>query len=251
MASGSRSRALVRRSVGAAARRLGRPELFGAIYPLARSAEDDAVAMRAVLAAVLRERSCYVDVGANRGQLLRDAVRVAPGGRHIAFEPIPELAAELAAAFPQVDCRTLALGAHAGRASFWHYTRLDGWSGLERNPEISDAQGGPVQIEVEISTLDEQLPQLEPALVKIDVEGAEVGVLEGARGLLARARPLLLFEHVAAVAELYGASSVALWELLAQAGYTIFTATGEGPYGQREFAGARGVVNWLARPGSS
>jgi FkbM family methyltransferase len=250
MASGSRSRALVRRSVGAAARRLGRPELFGAVYPIARRAEDDAVAMRAILAAVLREGSCYVDVGANRGQLLREAVRLAAGGRHVAFEPIPELAAELAVAFPQVDCRALALGARSGHASFWHYTRLDGWSGLERNPEISDAEGAPVRIEVEISTLDEQLGELEPALVKIDVEGAEVGVLEGARGLLARARPLLLFEHVGTVAELYGASSAALWDLLAQAGYTVFTASGEGPYGALEFASARGIVNWLARPAS-
>lgn len=234
--------------MGAGARRIGRPELLGVFYPLARRGDDDALAMRAILAAVLHADSCYVDVGSNRGQVLREAVRVAPRGHHVAFEPIPQLATELAADFPGVDCRALALGARPGRASFCHFTRLDGWSGLVANPEISDERGAPVQIEVEVSTLDEQLAGLTPALMKIDVEGAEQGVLEGARQVLARARPLLVLEHVESAARLYGASSRALWELLDGLGYTIFTATGAGPYAREQFASASDVVNWLATP---
>jgi FkbM family methyltransferase len=192
-----------------------------------------------------------VDVGSNRGQVLREAVRIAPAARHVAFEPIPALAAEIERELPQVDCRALALGATAGEARFCHFTKLDGWSGLQRNPEITDERGAPEYIDVRVSTLDEQLPDLGPAVVKVDVEGAELQVLEGGRGLLSGARPLLIFEHVAETAKIYGARSDALWELLSGLGYAIFTITGAGPLTQAAFVASEGTVNWLATPPAS
>jgi FkbM family methyltransferase len=239
----------VRRAVGAAARRSGHPELLGVFYPAARRLEEEALAIRAVLTAALGSGGMYVDVGANRGQLLAEAVRVAPQPRHVAFEPIPQLAEELSARFPGVDCRALAIGGREGVASFCHFTRLDGWSGLERNPQISDERGAPVTIEVSVSTLDAQLPHERPAVVKIDVEGAELAVLQGARTLLDRARPLLVLEHVAAAAHLYGSESGEVWRLLADSGYRVFSATGEGPYSCAQFEDAGAAVNWLAVPG--
>jgi FkbM family methyltransferase len=241
-------RALTRRYVGALARRTGRPQLLGALYPGARRVEDEALAATAVLAASLHAGSTYVDVGSNRGQVLRDAVRVAPEARHVAFEPIPALAAEIERELPSVDCRTLALGASPGRARFCHFTKLDGWSGLRRNPEITDERGAPEYIDVSVSTLDEQLPELGPGVIKVDVEGAELQVLEGARGLLSSSRPLLIFEHVAATAKLYDSTSAALWELLSGLDYEIFALTGEGPVERAAFGEAGGTVNWLARP---
>lgn len=245
------ARAFTRRCVGAVARRTGRPQLVGALYPKARRAEDEALAATAVLAAALRPDSTYVDVGSNRGQVLREAVRIAPAVRHVAFEPIPALAAEIERELPQVDCRVLALGATSGEARFCHFTKLDGWSGLQRNPEITDERGAPEYIDVRVSTLDEQLPDLGPAVVKVDVEGAELQVLEGGRGLLSSARPLLIFEHVAETAKIYGAGSDALWELLSGLGYAIFTITGEGPLTQAAFVASEGTVNWLATPPAS
>ncbi len=240
---------LTRRAVGALSRRLSRPELMGALYPGARRAEDEELAMGAILAAALRADATYVDVGTNRGQLLREAVRVAPRGRHVAFEPIPALAAELKRAFPAVDCRRLALAGAPEVTQFCYFAGLDGWSGLRRNPEINDARGRPEYITVTVSTLDAELAGLRPSVIKIDVEGAEVAVLEGGRAVLAGAGPVVIFEHVPAAAALYGGSSLALWELLDGLGYQIFTVTGEGPFAQDAFAGASGVVNWLARPG--
>ncbi len=241
-------RAFIRRCVGAVGRRTGRPELVGALYPGARRAEDEALATTAVLAAGLRAGGTYVDVGSNRGQVLGEAVRIAPAARYVAFEPIPALAAEIERELPQVDCRRLALGASSGHARFCHFTKLDGWSGLRRNPRISDERGAPEYIDVSVSTLDEQLPDLGPAVIKVDVEGAELQVLEGGRSLLSGARPLLVFEHVAETAKLYGSSSAALWELLSELHYAIFTVTGEGPFTQAAFVAAEGPVNWLATP---
>jgi len=227
---------------------LERPELLAAFYPAARQALREEIGIAAILASSLAENATYVDVGSNRGQVLREAVRAAPRGRHIAFEPIPAVAAELAAAFPGVDCRQLALGARPGAAEFCYFKRLDGWSGLRRSLEISDERGDPEYISVNVSTLDAELARETPQVIKIDVEGAELEVLEGAREVLSRARPVLVFEHVAAAASLYGYSSEKLWDLLDGLGYRTFAVTGGTAATREAFAAGGSVVNWLARP---
>jgi FkbM family methyltransferase len=234
-----------------ASRRLGRPELLAVVDAGARQAQREDVGIKAVLASGLRGHGTYVDVGTNRGQVLREAVRIAPRGRHLAFEPIPALAAEVAREFPGVDCRCKALGALPESAEFYYYRELDGWSGLRRRPEISDSRGKPQLITVEVSTLDVELAGVTPSVVKIDVEGAENAVLEGARAVLARTRPLVIFEHVRGAAALYGAEPAAPWDTLTELGYEIFSVTGDGPFGRSEFINGGPVVNWLATPVAS
>jgi FkbM family methyltransferase len=245
---GLRAAAFARRAVGAASRRLGRPELLAAVDAGVRQAEQEAIGIRAILASTLRADSTYVDVGSNRGHILREAVRVAPHGRHLAFEPIPALAEEIASAFPGVDCRQLAMGASGGVAQFCHFTQMDGWSGLRRSPEVSDERGQPRFIEVTVSTLDVELAAVTPSVIKIDVEGAELEVLEGGRAVLGEARPVVIFEHVGEAAALYGAAPEGVWDLLSELGYRIFAVTGEGPFERSRFAHGGAVVNWLAAP---
>lgn len=237
-----------RRVLAAASRRLERPELLAAFYGGPRQTLREEIAITAILAAALRRGSTYVDIGANRGQVLEQAVRLAPDGDHIAFEPIPQVARDLASAFPRVECRQMALGARAETAEFCHFRSLEGWSGLKRSPEVSDERGDPEYITVTVSTLDAEIGSRLPRVVKIDVEGAELGVLEGARELLSRAGPLVIFEHVAAAAALYGTGSGDLWDLLESLGYEVLAVTGDGPLTRAQFAAETTVVNWLARP---
>jgi FkbM family methyltransferase len=239
---------LVRRTIGAISRRLGRPELLAAFYPGARAELREEIGISAILASTLRDDAIYVDVGTNRGQILRQATRVAPHGRHVVFEPIPALAADLMREFPGVDCRQMALGARQEEATFCHFRSLDGWSGMRRSPQISDEHGDPEYITVSVSTLDAEIGDLLPRLLKIDVEGAELAVLEGGRVLLSNARPMLIFEHVTSAAALYGTSSAAVWDLLTELDYEVFSATGDGPFTRPAFAANTTVVNWLARP---
>ena len=243
--------ALLRRTIGAVSRRLERPELLAAVYPGARQSFREEIGIGAVLAAALGRDSTYVDIGANRGQVLREAVRVAPRGRHLAFEPIPGLAARLAQQLPSVDCRQLALGSSPGTAQFCHFRNLDGWSGLHRSPEISDERGNPEFITVTVSTLDAEIGDADPQVVKIDVEGAELDVVEGGRATLARTTPIVIFEHVAAAAVIYGTSSEELWDLFTELDYEIFSITGAGPFTRPAFAANTAVVNWLARPNTT
>jgi len=241
----------LRRTIGAVSRRLERPELLAAVYPRARQALREEIGISAIIASSLRSDATYIDIGANRGQILREAVRVAPRGRHVAFEPIPAVAADLARAFPDVDCRQLALGARPGAAEFCHFRSLDGWSGLRRSPEISDERGDPEYITVNVSTLDAEIGELIPRVVKIDVEGAELDVIEGGRSLLSQARPVVIFEHVAEAAALYDAPPGAVWDALTELDYEIFSVTGDGPFTRPEFVENTGVVNWLARPNAA
>ncbi len=236
------------RALAALARRTGRPELLAAVNETARESQREELALGAVLAASLPRDGIFVDVGTNRGQVLRHAARIAPLGRHVAFEPIPALVSELAQAFPGVDCRCKALAAHAERARFCYFRALDGWSGLRRQPTISDGRGDPEFITVEVSTLDSELEASVPDVVKIDVEGAELAVLQGGRSILSRWRPLVIFEHVAQAAALYNADSGALWDTLAELDYEIFSITGEGPFTRSRFVQGAKVVNWLAKP---
>lgn len=204
--------------------------------------------MKAALACSLHGSGVYVDVGTNRGQVLRQALRVAPAGHHVAFEPIPVLAAEIARSFPGVDCRRKAVGARAETAEFCYFHQLDGWSGLRRRPQISDLRGEPEFIQVEVSTLDAELDGITPSVIKIDVEGAESGVLRGGRSVLERALPLVIFEHEREAAALYEDPPGTPWDLLTELGYEIFSVTGEGPFTRVAFTAGEGIVNWLATP---
>jgi FkbM family methyltransferase len=242
---------LVPRAIAWLSRRVQRPELLATFYPGARRLLHEEIAVEAVLAAVLRDDATYVDVGTNRGQLLRVALRAAPAGRHVAFEPIPELAAELRREFPLLDSRQLALSAQPGTAEFCHFRTMDGWSGLRRSLEVSDERGAPEYIEVRVSTLDVELAELQPRVIKIDVEGAELEVVRGGREVLARARPFVIFEHVPSASALYGSPPGAVWDELRALGYEIFAITGEGPFERDEFTAREDVVNWFARPGAS
>jgi hypothetical protein len=81
------------------------------------------------------------------------------------------------------------------------------------------------QLEVEVGALDEALPaDYVPALIKLDVEGAELEVLQGGRRVLAEHKPIVVFEHDAR------GDTGGVFELLAAtAGLRIFDMDGDGP----------------------
>lgn len=148
----------------------------------------------AVLSRVLGSDSSCVDVGSHRGEVLRHVVRLAPRGRHHAFEPIPHLARGLRRRYPGVKVHEAALSSAPGRSTFQHVTNASAYSGLKRrlydrpDPEIEE-------IVVDVKTLDDAVgPEVPVSFVKVDVEGGEVDVLRGGLDTLRRCRPWVLFE---------------------------------------------------------
>jgi FkbM family methyltransferase len=214
-----------------------------------RDARDDEHLLL-VLAATLRADSCCIDIGANHGDVLAEIVRVAPGGRHLAFEALPELAEHVRGRFPAVDVRQLALTDEPGTATFHRAVGAEGYSRLS----TSGIPDGVVieEITVETARLDDLVPaDFVPTFVKLDVEGAELFVLRGAVETLRRHRPALWIEHGRTESGYRGAGSHDLWDLLCgELGYRLFDADGGGPIPRERFTTGQGgpmMWNWLAR----
>ena len=99
-------------------------------------------------------------------------------------------------------------------------TQLPAQSGLLRRP--TDRPSEERVIDVEVETVDRLLPDHERIdLIKIDVEGAEVNVLRGARRTLRRWQPVVVFEHGVRTSKPYGTTPEMLFDLLADSGLNV------------------------------
>ena len=167
-----------------------------------------------VMARVLSADSNCLDIGAHTGAILRAMLQHANKGRHVAFEPLPHLAAQLRRDFPDVDVCEVALSDVAGSATFQYVVTNPGYSGLRRRHY--DRPNEQLQtITVATGRLDDLVPADRPIrLVKIDVEGGELQVILGGLTLLARCRPFVLFEHGKGAADHYGTTPAAVHEAL-------------------------------------
>lgn len=212
--------------------------LMEARHPGVRRDRLDEVQIRRFLAYTLAEDSNCVDVGAHRGTLLERMTALAPKGHHIAYEPIPELAEDLARRFPAAEIHQAAVAAEPSISEFVHIITTPALSGIrERQHDPKDAIE---RINVSVTTLDISLPpDYIPHLIKIDVEGGERGVIEGGLELIRTHRPMILFEHGRGAAEFYGTAPEDIHHLLCeQAGLRIFDLDGNGPYDRDTFRSA-------------
>jgi FkbM family methyltransferase len=187
------------------------------------------------LAPFIVEGSTVIDVGANIGFYSVPFARwVGPRGRLIAIEPEAlnkrRLAARIAAA--GVAGRSLLFEAAAAEKS--------GRQWLAINPEhpgdhkLAD-RGTAAGMEIDAHALDDLLvahPGPPVSLIKIDVQGAELRVIRGARELLGRDRPALLVEIDPTNSE----SADELLALLDELDYAFHIWTRRGP-GARQRAG--------------
>jgi len=198
----------------------------------------------------LAEDSNCIDIGAHKGAALAEMVRVAPRGKHIAYEPLPFLHKYLVDHFPAVDVRLAAASNEEGETSFTHVKNLPTHSGLrERSYPVRPRVE---KITVRTETLDSNLPAgYVPAFIKMDVEGAERLVIEGAIETISKHKPIVVFEYGEA-ADYYSTQTCHIYELLHnEAGLRIFDMDGNGPYtlGQFEETYVRGDRwNFVARP---
>ena len=168
---------------------------------------------------------CVVDVGAHVGLVtLPMASVIAPGGFVIAFEPAAANRALLArhVALNQLGDRVRIESSLVGEREQGDVTFYESSSATGKNTLV-DGVLGPQSRSSRLSqiTLDTYCAMhgLIPEVIKIDVEGAEVGVLEGARQLLRDHRPpVFLSVHPRLIAAL-GRSTDELLLILEEVGY--------------------------------
>lgn len=148
-----------------------------------------------IMARVLSDQSCCVDVGAHKGSVLEQILRAAPEGRHFAFEPLPDYAERLKSNYPRVEVHNVALSDQSGESLFYHRTKSPGTSSLHSDNDYFD-KTPPEVIRVRTVPLDAIIPEdCRIDLIKIDVEGAQLQVLRGAANTIKRCRPYIVFEH--------------------------------------------------------
>lgn len=162
-----------------------RPSLWRAFMRGAVASMEHYSAMRR-----LKVRTC-LDIGANKGQFSALCRYLFPGVNIFAFEPLPEVARHCARALGNGDVKVYAhaLGATASRARFYVTERADSSSLLHPGTRQERAYGSRVAsaLDVEVRRLDQVLTSAQiarPALMKLDVQGAELDVLEGCGALL-------------------------------------------------------------------
>jgi len=173
---------------------------------------------------------CLWDIGANWGFYCLLASRHRPAGARIfAFEAHPRTARQLRAqvrvnAISGAQVLHAAIGDREGTIEFTD----SGGSQVQKLAAL--AEPGSRTIRVPMWTIDAACARLgaTPDLVKIDVEGAEVGVVRGGLETLRRHHPTLLIEVHAP--EINGQ----LYDLLHPLGYRIFTTRGE-PVADRDY----------------
>lgn len=167
-----------------------------------------------------------VDVGANVGHMtLIMAWAAGPEGQVTAFEPHPELrrlladnveraTADFRVAPIQIEAQ--AVGDRAGTARLLvpaGFSDNDGISRIETAGETAEG----ARLDVPMTTLDTVLQERSLDVLKLDVEGHEAAVLEGARAALDAGwiRHILFEEH-----DLAGSTVV---PSLRRAGYTLYS----------------------------
>lgn len=165
------------------------------------------------LAEFLVTRLCdrtFVDVGAHIGSIIAEVQANCPRAKITAVEPIPEKARWLRQKFKNIDVVECALSDHEGETSFFVNDAASGYSSLAR-PSTQARE-----IKVPLKRLDTIVDDAD--VIKIDVEGAELGVLKGSERL--NSRPIIMFES--APNEVLGYTKAELWAWFSGHGYAIF-----------------------------
>ncbi|MEO6549630.1 MAG: FkbM family methyltransferase [Ferruginibacter sp.] len=189
----------------------------------------------------LKKDANCIDIGANLGHILMEIVAAAPKGKHFAFEPIPDLYQSLKKRFSKnTTVFNYALSSKKGSATFNYYPQRPAVSGFrERNSQIGQE---PTILAVQMEKLDDLIPEgLTIDLIKIDVEGAEYEVLQGAKNILKKNKPIVLFEFGLGAADIYGTTPAVVYELFAECGLSISTIeyfnANKKPFSKEEFDG--------------
>jgi FkbM family methyltransferase len=143
-----------------------------------------------------------VDVGANEGNFVTAVLSVAPNAQVIAVEPTPlplGWLRERHGGHPGVTIVPKALAGEEGTATMHITPGHTGSSLLAPRAEIGLAYDGGTdvwvtaeELEVPVTTLDAVVGDRDVAVLKIDVQGGEMGVLAGGERTLRRTRAILV-----------------------------------------------------------
>jgi FkbM family methyltransferase len=178
-----------------------------------------------ILKTSLKTNSNCIDIGCHKGEILEIMLKHASSGKHFAFEPLPILNKNLMEKYSdKVEVFPYALSDQNGTSTFQYVKNAPAYSGLKRrkydiqHPDIEE-------IQVEVKRLDEIIPSNSKIhLIKIDVEGGELGVIKGGLQLLKNNKPLIIFECGKGASDYYNTTPEEMYQFItSQIGLHIST----------------------------
>ncbi|MEI8211715.1 MAG: FkbM family methyltransferase [Planctomycetota bacterium] len=176
---------------------------------------------------VVRPGDCVFDIGANVGQMtLEAAFLVGPTGRVIAVEPAPGNVRVLRRHVngngfsERVRIFEAACGSQSGGTVTFHiYGNAADSVGSGHSIKKHSNEGESLTITVPVISIDQLATEMPPAVVKIDVEGGELGVLAGAESTLRVYRPAIQIGFHPFAFDDAGDASTVLLNCLERCGY--------------------------------
>jgi FkbM family methyltransferase len=168
-----------------------------------------------LVTSICKPGSVFVDVGAHIGSITASVRRSCRPSKILAIEAIPEKAAALRRRFSDAEITQCAVGETDGTdIAFFVDPLQSGYSSLARSEGVRE-------IRVPLRTLDTVLGDNDVDLIKIDIEGGELGALRGAVKVLSRRRPTVMFESAPGAGARLGYSTNSLWSFLDDLGYAV------------------------------
>lgn len=193
-------------------------------FDLTKNQRYDRLTRRVILK-VCQPGSNSVDAGCHKGEILDIFLAASPHGRHYGFEPIPALYDQLMLKYEgksNVIISDVALSNQEGFSSFNYVVSNPSYSGLQKR-QYDRPNEQDTMITVKTRRLDDIWPSDLPLhIMKIDVEGGERLVIEGALQTLSRWKPTVIFEHGMGASDLYGSTPEQIFALFEQCGLKIF-----------------------------
>jgi FkbM family methyltransferase len=152
-----------------------------------------------LVAMLLGEGQTFVDIGANEGMISLVASRaVGETGKVIAFEPNPAPRSFLEKAIDRNGITNIRIEPYGVAESDaimpLHVPQVNSGEGSFGAPD--PGSGETYTIECKVGPADPILADCSPDLIKIDVEGFELGALRGIEGTLRRCRPPVIMELI-------------------------------------------------------
>ena len=145
-----------------------------------------------LVVSLCKPNATFIDVGAHIGSIVAGVNYLLPDVKIIAIEAIPEKVDSLKKQFPFVEIHHCAVGEIDGAATFYVNTTRSGYSSLmspnRNNKDVIH------EIKVPVKKFDDIVTVKDVDVIKIDVEGAELGVLRGAKKFIETNRPIIMFE---------------------------------------------------------
>lgn len=195
------------------------------VFPVTLNQRYDKQTKR-IMQIVLEDESTFIDVGSHKGEVLELALKISKKGKHFAFEPIPYLFHKLNDKYGS-KCEVLNYGLSDKKkqSSFQHVTTNPAYSGIKKRTYPKEEQVETIQIQLD--TLDNQLKQHDRVdMIKIDVEGAELEVLRGAKKIIEKFHPIIVFEHGLGASDHYNTSPEDILNFFDDHQYQLFTLKG-------------------------